>query len=122
MSIPITCNTCGDFIGTTHHLAGMMGSYASSFTVDCPGQGNHSKPVEREESRLFGLINRVHTTFPETNTTDMVEKYVGQRYRLLVWFAIVFGEKNGVLIDNEWCWWRWDRGFFGSGAKKLLKA
>ena len=136
MAIPLTCSACDDIIGMEPQsitigraLAGGRASFESTVRhVPCPGKGNHPRPRRVSVPRLFGLINRVYVTYPDTGTRSSWEEYVGPPNRFFLWLAIVFGSErypsgnySGVVVNGEWAWWSRKDGFCGSGVTELEK-
>jgi hypothetical protein len=132
MSIPLVCAKCGESIGVRDEMAlmvhGMAGDFGGHVEVGCPGKGKHPPPKVTRAKRLFGLLERVTTEYPETYSSSTHEEYVGPRTRRHVIFAILFGTKrwpngshDGVFVDGKWVWFDWSRGLYGEG-KGLLEA
>lgn len=127
MSIPLTCNKCGEVIGRKTELClcirGLSGDFDPSLDVNCPGEGNHSQPKRTERKRFFGLLRRVHQQYPETRTTSSWDEYAGPPNKFFLWLTIFFGNTGGtggVLVNHHWVWWSLRHGF-SDGVAELVK-
>lgn len=120
MSKPLICNACSDMIGSIEGAFGFDGI----IKTQCPGKGNHQKPIRTEKAKFFGLIKQISIEYPETFTTSSWGEYSGPPNRWALWFAIVFGSREyercrGLTVNGKWAWWDFTTGFYGDGIKEL---
>ena len=117
MSVPIFCPHCGDVADELDGLELMAsGGNVGAYRGDCPGKGKHA--VRESKRCFFGILNEVTIKYHSMGSSTWYE-YVGPRSRFLLWLAIL--RTDGVLVNNEWVWWKLKTGFFGDGLKELLK-
>lgn len=114
MSIPLLCS-CGRLIGESNAFFPTEEDFISK--VSCPG--NHPEPTRTEKTLASGLVKRIRVQYPETGTSSSWDEYVGPKYRFLLWIAIMFSG-FGVLVENEWVWWKWGYWFFGEGYDRFM--
>ena len=115
MTVPVVCSQCGTRVGVEKCLFGGQ-IYATS---DCPGQGNHKPPEIIVEKGFFGLIERVTSRYPETNTSSVKINFVGPRIKILLWLAIVLTNERGIFVNGKWCSWDSSFGFLGLEQKSF---
>jgi hypothetical protein len=128
MAIPLWCAKCGELVGieSTEDTLNRMKTGDFNSHIDLPCTGYHEAPRISERKRMLGLIKDVTADYPETGTQSTHSEYLGPRNKAWLFLAFVLGQEqwpngtyNGLLVDGEWVWFEFGRGFYGKGIEKL---